>query len=190
MKYKLYKFLRANLKSDNGTNRDWEIGTWRKEDDIDICNKGFHSSKTPLQSLGYVKGEIIAEVEVRGESIIQDDKECWSEMCIVKAWHWTKEDSVSLAIFCAEQVLDIFEKKYPNDDRPRKAIEVAKAWLASPTKENAYAAANAAVYAADATNAAANATNAAANAANARKELIKKIDAWFEEKIKTLKKYE
>ena len=34
--------------------------------------------------------------------------------------------SVDLAIFCAERVLPIFEAKYPNDDRPRKAIEAAK----------------------------------------------------------------
>jgi hypothetical protein len=37
-----------------------------------------------------------------------------------------KQLSVKLAIFCAERVLHIFEEKYPNDDRPRKAIEAAK----------------------------------------------------------------
>ena len=122
MKYKLYKFLRTDLKSYNGENRDWKINEWRKEEDIDMCKKGFHASKTPLQALEYVKGEILAEVEVKGKSIIEEDKECWSEMRILKAWHWTKEDSVSLAIFAAEQVIDIFEKKHPDDDRPRKAI--------------------------------------------------------------------
>jgi len=30
---------------------------------------------------------------------------------------------------CAEKVLPIFEKKYPNDDRPRKAIEAKRKWL-------------------------------------------------------------
>jgi hypothetical protein len=29
---------------------------------------------------------------------------------------------------CAEHVLPYFEEKYPNDDRPRKAIEAARAW--------------------------------------------------------------
>lgn len=46
---KLYKFLRTGLKSENGEDRDWKIGEWRKEEEIDICKKGFHASKTPLQ---------------------------------------------------------------------------------------------------------------------------------------------
>ncbi len=29
---------------------------------------------------------------------------------------------------CAEHVLPYFEKKYPRDERPRKAIEAARAW--------------------------------------------------------------
>ena len=62
----LYKFLRTGLKSDNGTDRDWVVGEWRKESDIKICNHGFHASQTPMQALGYVKGEVIAKVEVRG----------------------------------------------------------------------------------------------------------------------------
>ena len=64
---KRYKFLRKGLKSDNGNNREWVLNQWRHEDDISICNKGFHASKTPLQALGYVKGEILAEVEVKGK---------------------------------------------------------------------------------------------------------------------------
>jgi len=30
---------------------------------------------------------------------------------------------------CAEHVLPFFEKEYPEDDRPRKAIEAARAWV-------------------------------------------------------------
>jgi len=136
----LYKFLRTGLKSDNGDSKDWEVGAWRKEDNIKICEQGFHASKTPLQALGYVKGEILAKVSVRGESVKDEDKECWSEMRVDKAWNWTKEDSVKLAVFASEQVLGIYEKQYPNDDRPRKAIEAAKAWLKNPTEETADAA--------------------------------------------------
>ena len=75
------------------------------------------------------------------------------------------KQKVKYALFAAEQVLDIFEKKYPEDDRPRKAIEAAKAWLKNPCKETAYAAANAADAAANAAYAAANAAYAAAYAA-------------------------
>jgi hypothetical protein len=100
---------------------------------------------------------------------------------------------VSYAVFAAEQVIEIYEKEYPDDKRPREAIEAAKKCIDNPTEENrnasaytaasayataaytsaasaataaAYAAANAA-YAANAASAYANAANAAANAAYA-----------------------
>jgi hypothetical protein len=197
----LYKFLRTGLKSDNGENRDWVIGEWREEKGgLGICSRGFHASKTPLQALSYVSGEILAKVEVRGESIIQENQECWSEMRIVKAWHWKKEDSMALAIFAAEQVIDIFEKEYPNNKRPREAIEAAKAYLKEPTEANRKKTADAA-YAA---NAVANATYvvtymvtylenatrvteyAVAYVMYTPDKLRAKIDKWFTKHIKTL----
>ena len=78
-------------------------------------------------------------------------------------------DKVRYAVFAAEQVIDIFEKKYTEDDRPRKAILAAKNYIENPCDENkdaAYAAACAATYAAAyAAGAAANAAGAAAYAA-------------------------
>ena len=44
----------------------------------------------------------------------------------------SKMDQKQLAIWainCVEHVLSNFEEKYSNDDRPRKAIEVARAWV-------------------------------------------------------------
>jgi len=35
---------------------------------------------------------------------------------------------------CAEHVLYLFEKDHPEDDRPRKAIEAARAWLRGELK--------------------------------------------------------
>jgi hypothetical protein len=58
-----------------------------------------------------------------------------------------KNRSVQYAIFAAEQVIDIYEGKYPNDKRPRNAIEAAKAYLknqSKKTKAYAYTAAKAA----------------------------------------------
>jgi hypothetical protein len=43
-----------------------------------------------------------------------------------------KQDHRSLVIWaadCAEHVLPYFEEKYPEDDRPRKAIEAGRAWV-------------------------------------------------------------
>ena len=39
-----------------------------------------------------------------------------------------RKQIVKAACACAETVLHLFEEKYPNDGRPRKAIEVARAW--------------------------------------------------------------
>jgi len=64
-----------------------------------------------------------------------------------------------IAIYAAEMVLPIFEKEYPDDDRPRKAIEAKKLWLKNKITDNELAAARAAAGAAGA------AAGAAGNAA-------------------------
>jgi len=47
---------------------------------------------------------------------------------------------VMFAVLCAEQVLPIFEEKYPTDDSPRKACEAARAWIKNPSDSTTYAA--------------------------------------------------
>ncbi len=45
---------------------------------------------------------------------------------------YSKQDQRSLATWaadCAERVLPFFEKAYPKDDRPRKAIEACRTWV-------------------------------------------------------------
>jgi hypothetical protein len=45
---------------------------------------------------------------------------------------YSKQDQRSLATCaadCAERVLPYFEKAYPKDDRPRKAIEACRTWV-------------------------------------------------------------
>lgn len=44
----------------------------------------------------------------------------------------TKEKAVKFVVFCAEQCLGIFEAAYPEDRRPRQAIELVKAYLRNP----------------------------------------------------------
>ncbi len=79
-----------------------------------------------------------------------------------------KRVQVRFAVLAARAVLDIFESARPGDDRPRKAIEAAEAYLDGRAAKAAYAAANAAAYAAYAANAAYAAAYAAANAAYAK----------------------
>ncbi|HZM21275.1 MAG TPA: hypothetical protein VFC02_05995, partial [Anaerolineales bacterium] len=45
---------------------------------------------------------------------------------------YDKQDQSSMATWaadCAERVLAFFEKAYPDDDRPRKAIETCRTWV-------------------------------------------------------------
>ena len=141
---KRYKFLRKGLKSENG-NFKWKLGEWyTHEGEIEMCSSGFHCSKGIYQAFSYVQGEILAEVEVKGKHQTQDHKEVWEKMRVVKTYRWDKKDSVLFSIYCAYLCLDNFEKVFPDDKRPREAIEAAEKWIKNPTKKNQSAAESAA----------------------------------------------
>lgn len=85
--------------------------------------------------------------------LISDDKLEWANWLIVLTM--TYKQYVSYAVFAAEQVINIFEKKYPEDKRPRNAIEAAKRCIGDNSEENRYTAA----YTASAAHAAARAAD-------------------------------
>ena len=199
-------------------NHKWRLKKWYKVNKVEMCNAGFHCSPRIVDAMSYVNPYVIALVEVRGEHQDADNKSAWSEMRLLKVWKPTRKQLVELAIFCAEQVQKHWLAKYPNDDRPQKAIDAAKVWVKNPTEENknaahaaAYAAAyaarvaayvaacaahaayNAAYVAADATHAAADAahaTHAATYAATdaARQDILNTIEAWIQDNICGLRK--
>ena len=68
----------------------------------------------------------------------------------------TGGQNIRYAVYAAKQVLEIYEEKYPDDKRPRRAIRAAERCLKNPTPEN-----RAAADAADAADAAAYAAYAA-----------------------------
>ena len=88
-------------------------------------------------------------------ALIKADKLEWANWLIVRVLPY--KGYVSYAVYDAELVIDIYEKKYPNDKRPREAIEVAKTCIKNPTAKNKNAA-NAAAYSADAAYSTADAT--------------------------------
>lgn len=93
------------------------------------------------------------------ENLITKGKLDWAGWLIVRVMNYSQY--VSYAVYAAEQVIDIYEARYPNDKRPRQAIKAAKKCIDNPSEENknaAYAAAHAAAYAA---------AHAAADAAHA-----------------------
>ena len=133
---KRFKFLEEGLKSAHKSHT-WEIGKeYKVEGKLEICNNGYHCSKEIYQAFSYIQGTYLAEVSVSGDSVINDDKECWEKMKILKVWKWQKKDSVAVSIGAAEMCLKNFEKVFPNDKRPREAIEAARKWLENPTKKN------------------------------------------------------
>jgi hypothetical protein len=137
--------------------------------DNHTCDRGYQ---------WWLENDKPTDVIATAKRLNSDDHNDWANWLIVR--FMTHEQKVQYAIFAAEQVIDIYEKKYPNDDRPRKAIEAAKNYLKDKSLENknaayttatdaayaAYAAADAAAYAAAAADAAYVAA-AAADAADA-----------------------
>ena len=85
--------------------------------------------------------------------LMKDKKYTWVNWLIVQLMN--HNNKIRYAIFAAEQVtIEIYEKKYPEDKRPCKAVDAAKLVLKNDTEETR-------VYALDAGNAAACAGNAA-----------------------------
>ena len=86
--------------------------------------------------------------------LIAAEKLDWAAWTMARAL--SDKNKIRYAIYAAEQILGIFEEKYPNDKRPRLAIDAAKEYLKNPcelTKDAvkeaanaAYAGANAAAY--------------------------------------------
>ena len=139
---------------------------WLKEKSA--CKDGYEWSIKTLKDKSMLCDKFI-------KALIKDEKYHWASWVLVRAFD--KPNNVKYAIFAAEQVLHIYEKKYPNNNKPLLAIEAAKKWLYEPTEENRAAAYTAAYAAYTAYTDAAYAAYAAADAADAadRKEMQIKI---------------
>jgi len=135
--------------------------------DIYPCRKGYHVCEGE-QVLKWINKELY-EVEIRGEQIKQENKIVAQQARLVRRiTTWNDRTARLFACDCAEHVLHIFEEKYPEDKRPRKAIKVARAYInKKATKEElSKARIDAAAVAADAYAAAVNAVRNAAAAAS------------------------
>ena len=147
------------------------------------------------EGLDFVKEKDLIGMEAVDfiEKLIEFDKLQWANWLITRVLD--NIGRASYAVFAAEQVLSIFEKKYPGDDRPRKAIEATKAYIADPCEENRSAAESAAWSAASAAGSAASAAGrtawsaqeSAASAAWSAIEKKKMLIKIIENGIKILK---
>ena len=101
--------------------------------------------------------------------LIEENQLNWANWLIVRVMEY--KQCVSYAVFAAELVIDIFEKEFPDDKRPREAIEAAKRCIENPNEENKKEAANAA-------RAACSASDSAADWAASRAAGSASLSAW------------
>ena len=130
----LYKILDRDGSARMGTGK-WHLpkgerpGKWMPliKGDLVPCRNGYHLCRE--QDLLEWFGPAIFEAEYRGEAIEAPDKIVVREARIIRlCGSWTETTARLYAADCAERVLPIFEKARPGDDRPRKAIEAARAF--------------------------------------------------------------
>jgi hypothetical protein len=157
------------------------VGVWTPDIAPMLCESGWHLATH--QGIGeHARTDAVLWIaEGRGASQEQDDKVVFTSARLVsEVGTMTRVVAVTWAADCAKRVLKLYEDKYPEDKRPRKAIAAAVKFAKNPSEENAYAAyANAAAYAANAANAAAYANAAASPKRTAERK-------WQSERLLTL----
>ena len=127
-----YKVLAEGGSACHGGSGKWHLpkgkrpGKWMpKLTDITPCQRGYHL--VTLEQLPQWLGATIWVAEGRGEHIKESDKHVFSQarlLCKVDAWN--ERTARIFVCDCAERVLPIFEREYPNEKAPRNAIETAR----------------------------------------------------------------
>jgi hypothetical protein len=115
-----------------------------------LCERGWHACRWN-DAIHHISDELwICELD--GEIVAGTDKVAGERLRLVRR---VKIDDCGLRLFaadCAERVLPLFERVRPDDDRPRRAIEVARAFTRGEASDSdrdaAWAAAGAAAGAA------------------------------------------
>jgi hypothetical protein len=156
------------------------VGVWTPDETPKLCASGWHLATHRGIAQHARTNAVLWIAEGRGVQVAAEDKIAFTSARLVsQVGTLTQPIAVRWAAECAQQVLNHYEDRYPDDKRPREAIDAALRWAKNPTETNAAAAnaaanaagtayhayAYAAAYAAYAAADAADAANAAANAA-------------------------
>ena len=148
-----YKFL------DPGGRPRWGTGIWHLPDGgrpgewmpeitgLVPGRRGYHVA-TPGQLVDWLGPELF-EAECRGEHIAHGNVHVFGEARLVRRIDaWNDQTARLFGADCAERALPAFETCCPGDPRPRRAIEVARAFANGQATEKDLAAARAAAKAA------------------------------------------
>jgi hypothetical protein len=149
---RLYKWMLPGLRTAL-QEKEWPVavGEWTPAETPVLCESGWHATeeKDALTHLPDGVGAELWVVERRGAVVKGDDKFAAESLRLVH--HVGTTDEVKLRLFaadCAGDVLYLFEEELPGDDRPRRAIEAARAYARGEVGAAARDAAGAAAWAA------------------------------------------
>jgi len=107
--------------------------------DLELCSNGYHL--TDAEHLLDWLNATIYEAEPSKEMIEGDDKIVCRSVRLLKKLHWDDRIARLFACDCAERSLGIYEKDYPDDKRPRHAIETARLFADGKASDSELAAA-------------------------------------------------
>ncbi len=132
----LYKVLGSDGNAIHGGNGAWHLphgkrpGKWMPEvARPTCCTRGYHLVELPALAEWLAADCTIWEAEGRGASHTDGSgKTAYAQARLLRRVRLSERDLRLFAADCAEHVLHLFEAKYPNDDRPRKAIDAARAF--------------------------------------------------------------
>ena len=158
-----YKFLTADgkgaysgyrwplpTKNDDGT---WTPGEWTPalDGEPSECQHGYHFCRAE-QLLGWLNATLY-ELQVEAGAGVQKykDKCATTARCrlLKRIDAWNERTARLFACDCAERVLPLYERRYPDDTGPRHAIETARRYAGGQATKEELAAARAAAWAAE-----------------------------------------
>src|SRR5690606_26109009 len=131
------------------------------------CRRGYHLCRDAADLLCWL-GPTIWVAEAAGAVVAHRDKVVVERARLLRRLPWDERTAREFAADCAERALPVYEAAYPGDDRPRRAVEVARAYARGEATRDQLAAGGMAARdaARDAVRAAADAAEAAAGAAD------------------------
>jgi hypothetical protein len=130
---RLFKVLDDGGTCFHGGHGQWSLphngdpGNWMPaiEGELEPCANGYHLCRE--SDLIHWLGPAIYEAEHRGDWVDADDKIVVREARLLRRLDtWNDRTARLFACDCAESVLHIYERDYPDDLRPRQAIMVAR----------------------------------------------------------------